>query len=133
VSLNNLQLPIFFSRKYRFTSSFFFLIFERYGFDLYLNGHAHSLTQYTIDYTGYYMTTGAGSLVNTASQSYEKTARKVNGESFVSPSSSHSYQTVWNSKTAGFSSHTFDATFTKLTTQFISYTGTVLHSFTITK
>lgn len=97
-----------------------------------MNGHAHSLTQYTIDNDGYYMTTGAGSLVNTASQSYEKTSRKVNGESFVS-SSSHSYQTVWNSKTAGFSLHTFDSMFTKLTTQFISYTGEVLHSFTITK
>ena len=103
-----------------------------YGFDLYLNGHSHTLSQYTIDNTGYYMTTGAGSLVNTVSQTHKKTERKVNGESFET-SLGHSYQTLWNSKTAGFTLHTFDSTFSKLTTQFISYTGAVLHTFTVTK
>ena len=65
----------------------------RYPVNLYMNGHAHSLTQYTIDNKGAYITTGAGSLVNTASQSFEHTAAKVQGVASLLSSSGHSYQT----------------------------------------
>jgi len=46
----------------------FTTVLEDHGFDLYLNGHAHTLTQYTVDGSGAYVTTGAGSLVNTDDQ-----------------------------------------------------------------
>ena len=37
-----------------------------HGFDLYLNGHVHTLTQYTLDGKGAYVTSGAGAMVRIA-------------------------------------------------------------------
>jgi len=35
----------------------------------------------------------------------------------------HTYQTVFNLKVAGFTTHAFNAEYTLLTTNFVSYTG----------
>jgi tartrate-resistant acid phosphatase type 5 len=109
------------------------------GFSLYLNGHAHTLTQYTIDGYGSYVTSGAGSLVNTPDQSSTAVTFKLNGESqhIEDPTdnahNSHTYQTIFNQKVAGFTTHTFNSDFTILTTAFVSYTGEVVHSFSSSK
>lgn len=117
----------------------FTTLIQNRGFSIYLNGHAHTLTQYTIDKKGAYVTSGAGSLVNTVDQSHPITAKKVNGSNIeesdrISKSStSHTYQTIYNNKVAGFTLHTFSADFSTLTTQFVTYTGSVVHSFTVNK
>eukprot|EP00467_Chlorarachnion_reptans_P008534 CAMPEP_0114527278 /NCGR_PEP_ID=MMETSP0109-20121206/23522_1 /TAXON_ID=29199 /ORGANISM="Chlorarachnion reptans, Strain CCCM449" /LENGTH=455 /DNA_ID=CAMNT_0001709215 /DNA_START=20 /DNA_END=1388 /DNA_ORIENTATION=- len=108
------------------------------GFDLYLNGHAHTLTQYTVDGSGAYVTTGAGSLVNTADQlggtpHKDRTRSKTEGVETVQSPLGHSYKTVWNQKVAGFTFHSFNSDYTELTTDFITYAGEVVHSFTVTK
>jgi hypothetical protein len=147
-----------------------------HGFDLYLNGHVHTLTQYTIDNAGAYVTSGAGAMVDTPDQtSTERMRAKKRGEDWSGPahgrgsaagsglkgssggppppppdddhkpsddnggsddggsSSSHSYQSVWNEKVAGFTLHTFSDDLSTLTTDFIDYSGEVLHSFTVEK
>jgi hypothetical protein len=45
----------------------------------------------------------------------------------------HTYETVWNSKTAGFTRHQFNEDASTLTTEFVSYEGNVIHSFTVKK
>ena len=47
--------------------------------------------------------------------------------------SSHSYQTVFNQKVAGFTLHTFSTDFSYLVTDFIAYTGEIVHSFNVQK
>lgn len=130
-------------------------VLQARGFSLYLNGHAHTMTQYLIDNSGAYITTGAGAMVNTVDQSHPITSIKVqggdvsledwkqfrqsklaaiNGKSATAPNYlGHSYTTLFNSKTAGFTTHTFSEDFTTLTTNFVSYTGTILRSFTVNK
>ncbi|RYH23706.1 hypothetical protein EON65_17560 [archaeon] len=125
-------------------------LIQNHGFSLYLNGHAHTLTQYTIDGTGAYITTGAGSLVNTASQSHLITSLKVSGKDVgkevyerhrnslnasldLKAAYTHTYQTVFNQKVAGFTSHTFSDDFSTLTTNFVAYTGDIIHTFTVNK
>ena len=131
------------------------------GFSIYLNGHAHTLTQYMIDGKGAYVTSGAGSLVDTPDQMNEITRKKVLGEKEITVDGSigllthsdadtntdtdkerklgdskynnHTYQTVFNLKVAGFTSHTFNSDFTQLTTNFISYDGENIHSFAVYK
>ena len=41
---------------------------QNHGFDLYLNGHAHTMSQYTIDGAGAYVTSGAGAMVATSQE-----------------------------------------------------------------
>ena len=108
---------------------------ENHGFSIYFNGHVHALQQYTLDYKGAYVTTGAGSLVNTVDQTSPITSAKVNGEDLnnVGATASHSYQTVFSSKTAGFNLNTFSADFSSLQVQYISYTGQVIHTFNVYK
>lgn len=119
---------------------------QKRGFSIYLNGHAHTLTQYTIDGGGAYVTSGAGSLVDTPDQQHEHIAAKVRGESepvldgrstladtdnsaMGARRNNHTYQTVFNMKVAGFTTHTFNADASVLTTAFVSYTGEEVHSF----
>ncbi|GAB5367208.1 hypothetical protein AAMO2058_001210000 [Amorphochlora amoebiformis] len=113
-------------------------VIQSAGFDLYLNGHAHTLSQYTIDHKGYYVTSGAGSLVNTGDQKGGTFARnltlnKVLGKASFPTHGGHSYQKVWNKKVAGFTSHSFNLDLTTLTTDFIDYKGDKIHSFTVSK
>ena len=113
------------------------------GFDLYINGHAHTLSQYTVDSAGAYITTGAGSLVSVHSSDVEEeelpttpaklhTYLKTLGHPRLKYGG-HTYETVWNSKVAGFTRHQFNKDASTLTTDFVSYEGTVVHSFTIKK
>lgn len=112
------------------------------GFSIYLNGHAHTLTQYTINNAGAWVTSGAGSMVDTVDQTGVSTSMKVQGmditgediERFpIELQESYTYQTVYNTKTAGFTLHTFSADFSYLTTDFVSYNGATLHSFNVYK
>mmetsp|Transcript_83243 Transcript_83243/g.258459 ORF Transcript_83243/g.258459 Transcript_83243/m.258459 type:complete len:346 (+) Transcript_83243:129-1166(+) len=101
------------------------------GFDLYLNGHVHILQQYTVDGGGAYVTSGAGAMVRTADQQTDP--RCAAAEASGQAAGGHSYQSVWSQKVAGFTLHTFDADFATLRTDFVSYTGEVLHSLTVSK
>lgn len=113
------------------------------GFDIYLNGHAHTLTQYTVDGGGSYVTSGAGSLVNVASHDHDldstpgkrRTGLKVlhTAGDTLEPYLGHNYATVFNQKVAGFTVHTFSSDFKTLTTDYIAYTGETIHTFTTTK
>lgn len=117
---------------------------QEHGFSIYFNGHSHVLNRYTIDNTGIYITSGAGSLVDTPDQSHPLTAAKVRGENIPaddvkrsSKSSNkgvgHSYQTVFTEKVAGFTQHIFNDDFTIMTTNIISYTGDIIHTFNSNK
>jgi len=133
--------------------------FQKRGFSLYLNGHVHTLSQYTVDNRGAYITTGAGSLAKTIDQTFKLTAMKAQGldidemdiedevpiedkevrEDWVRYSKrytagkKHTYQTIWNQANAGFTLHTFNSDFTTLRTDFISTANTILHSFTVSR
>jgi hypothetical protein len=111
-------------------------IIQAHGFSIYLNGHSHALTHYSIDGKSNFVTSGAGSLVNTADQAHPVTSRKVRGENITLAERAnvkHSYSTIFNQKVAGFTSHTFNSAFTQLTTNFVSNTGQVVHSFVVDK
>lgn len=110
---------------------------QQRGIDLYLNGHAHTLTHYTIDGGGYYVTTGAGAMVPTEDQTTHtpgknRTHSKVLGLDLPAYNG-HSYKVVWNGRVAGFTRHTFNSDFSQLTTDYITYKGDIVHSFNQTK
>jgi len=111
---------------------------QDHGFDLYLNGHAHTLTHYAVDGNDAYVTTGAGAMVDTESQSSaitpgkNRTSRKVQGLQ-LDPYQDHQYTQVWNNKIAGFTTHTFSSDYSSLTTDFYDYNGNNIHTFTVTK
>lgn len=112
----------------------FATVMQNHGFDLYLNGHVHTLTQYTLDGKGAYVTTGAGSMVKTPDQDQGSVPAKLMGEDLdAARGGGHSYQTQFNTKTAGFTLHTFSDDLRSLTTDFYDYTGKALHSFTVDK
>ena len=71
---------------YDFTSAM-----QDHGFDLYLNGHVHTLTQYTIDGGGSYVTSGAGAMVATPDQHKGTIPLRLNGGS-VTSAGNHTYQ-----------------------------------------
>jgi tartrate-resistant acid phosphatase type 5 len=122
------------------------------GFSIYLNGHVHTMSQYTLDGWGAYVTTGAGSLVNTPDQSMAVTDKKANahkGDVVVAAEldgtttsyrkvdkksrqlkGNHAYATVFNQKIAGFTAHYFSDDYTQLTTKYYGYDGSVVHQFT---
>ena len=41
---------------------------QAHGFDLYLNGHVHTLTQYSVDGNPAFVTSGAGAMIKTQDQ-----------------------------------------------------------------
>ena len=45
----------------------------------------------------------------------------------------HTYHGVWEDKVAGFTTHTFSADLSELTTNFVDYTGSTIHSVTTTR
>ena len=128
---------------------------QDHGFSIYLNGHAHTLTFYQLDGKGAYVTSGAGSLVDTPDQAQGITAKKVRGDPTVTGvfddldvdgadggemqatkrqlqagKKRHDYTTVWNEKIAGFTTHEFSTDFTSMVTRFIAYNGEELYKFT---
>lgn len=120
----------------------FTTLLQQRGFSIYLNGHAHTLTLYSIDNANAYVTTGAGAMVDTMDQEVAITKAKTSGlqvtsemrkASGMTVESSHTYQPLWNGKVAGFTLHSFNTDYTQLTTQFIKYDGTVLKTFVVNK
>lgn len=139
------------------------------GFSIYFNGHTHTLTQYTINGKGAYVTSGAGSMVDSPDQHSAASLSKLSEEKDVvdaepadqhwttrmlyswypyryggysrgsgsgggsGTSSTAKVARVWNQKIAGFTLSTFGADFQSLTTQFISSSGQVMHTFVSTK
>ena len=134
---------------YDFTS-----LLQSYGFSIYLNGHAHTLSFYQLDGGGAYVTSGAGSLVDTPDQEKSATKDKVKGAAEIvsdgaahaiesegsgniehrkgmgREETSHTYTTIFNQAVAGFTTHVFNSEFDALETKYIAYTGDVLYSFT---
>lgn len=117
---------------------------QKHGFSIYINGHTHLLNQYTLDNAGAYVTTGAGAMVNTPDQQQGVTRAKRMGLSNeqierakvvegAGVGATHTYQTVYTNTIAGFTSHTFNSDYTRLTTDYISYAGDVVHTFTVNK
>jgi len=133
-----------------------------HGFDLYLNGHAHTLTHYMIDGSAKYVTSGAGALVMTYDQlggspAKDRTMRKAtggdmdgNGNLSVAELAGlqemasvpygrgarnvgHTYKAVYNNKVSGFTLHTFSDDFKTLKTELIGTDGKSMYSFTTTK
>lgn len=108
------------------------------GFDLYLNGHVHTLNQYTVDGKGAYVTSGAGSLVVSRDQlpgtPHQCRTHNVSIGLDIGPSGhGHSHKAVFTAHTSGFTLHTFSSDFSSLTTDFIDASGSKLHSFTVKK
>jgi hypothetical protein len=117
---------------------------QQRGVDLYLNGHSHTLSQYTIDGSGAYVTSGAGSLVNTLGETVildheggtpakDSTLLRSMGQPVPPSMLGHQYRTVFNQKVAGFTTHTFSSDFSQLTTNYVDAEGNMIHSFTVTR
>eukprot|EP00331_Platyophrya_macrostoma_P031292 CAMPEP_0176444976 /NCGR_PEP_ID=MMETSP0127-20121128/23403_1 /TAXON_ID=938130 /ORGANISM="Platyophrya macrostoma, Strain WH" /LENGTH=453 /DNA_ID=CAMNT_0017830627 /DNA_START=95 /DNA_END=1456 /DNA_ORIENTATION=+ len=122
------------------------------GFDLYINGHVHLLTHYTMDNAGTYITTGAGCMVRvpgttSASSGSTSSTDGVTSKKLAEvpplkwspsscPSSStngHSCQVVFEKVIAGYTTHKFNDDFTQLSTYFYDYDGNLLHTAVTTK
>eukprot|EP00747_Dinoflagellata_sp_TGD_P193379 gnl/TRDRNA2_/TRDRNA2_59459_c0_seq1.p1 gnl/TRDRNA2_/TRDRNA2_59459_c0~~gnl/TRDRNA2_/TRDRNA2_59459_c0_seq1.p1 ORF type:complete len:434 (-),score=71.37 gnl/TRDRNA2_/TRDRNA2_59459_c0_seq1:172-1473(-) len=95
---------------------------QDHGFDLYLNGHVHTLAQYTVNGKSNFVTSGAGCMVRTKDQDHEDEVKGLKGNN------------IFDKKVAGYTLHTFDADFKTLRTDFIDATdGSTIHTFTVTK
>ncbi len=108
-------------------------LLQQRGFSLYLNGHTHLMNQYTLDGAGAYVTTGAGSMVNTADQQHPKTLLKTQGKAVPTATYGHSYQSICTNVVAGFTAHSFNSDFTELTTTFYNNLGGIVNQFTSDK
>jgi tartrate-resistant acid phosphatase type 5 len=87
---------------------------------LYINGHVHSLQQYSVDGQEKYITTGAASMVMPRSLS-------INHDILIR----NNVKLLFNKLDTGYTSHTIiDNT---LTTNFWSITGNIIHSFQVKK
>merc|ERR1712232_1277813 len=111
---------------------------QSHGFDLYLNGHVHTLNQYTVDGKGAYVTSGAGSLVISRDQlpgtpHQCRTHNMSLGLDISASDTGHDHKSVFTARTSGFTLHTFSSDFSSLTTDFIDTSGSKLHSFTVKK
>ncbi len=112
------------------------------GFHLYLNGHVHTLNQYSLDGGrggGIYVTSGAGAMLQTHDQESDAAAAKAAGRSFSSvpppgvDGTRHEYETVWNQPVAGFTLHEFSDDYQSITTEFVSYQGETLRTVIVRK
>jgi 3',5'-cyclic AMP phosphodiesterase CpdA len=111
---------------------------QSHGFDLYLNGHVHTLNQYTVDGSGAYVTSGAGSLVISRDQlpgtPHQCRTHNMSLGLDVGPvDNGHQHESVFTAHTSGFTLHTFSSDFSSLTTIFMDASGNKLHSFTVKK
>jgi hypothetical protein len=106
---------------------------QQAGFDLYINGHVHLLTHYKVDNKGTYITTGAACMVRVPSAAAEKKVEmpevRLRTSSCPSTSSNgHSCEVVWEQTIAGYTTHSFNADFTQLSTFIYDYDGHLLHT-----
>merc|ERR1712093_833679 len=98
-----------------------------------------------VDNKGAYVTSGAGALVMSYDQlggtlAKDRTFDKVNEQNLHSLANvkfganttagqlGHSYQRIFTAKKSGFTLHTFNEDYSKLTTKFMDTDGSVLHS-----
>jgi hypothetical protein len=105
---------------------------QAHGFAIYYNGHVHTLAAGQIDDKNVYITSGAGSMVQTADQSHESVHERLMSSAgqTVSSSYGHTSQTLFNEVVAGFAQSTFSSDFTTLQTTLISTSGK--HVYTVT-
>lgn len=89
---------------------------------LYINGHAHNLEHYAIDGNPKYMTTGAGGMVI---GHIDLDGTQPSG---TQPSRFHS---MWLKTVTGFTSHTFEANYSTVATEFWDTKQNVLYNFTV--
>ena len=128
-------------------------VLQSAGMDFYINGHVHMLSQYQIDGAGSFVTSGAGCMVrvaqdvNNLKNAAEKEAAlrrarmdtrrdlraKLGRSSCVNTQSGHSCTPVWEQVVAGYTTHTFSADFSTLTTTYFDAYGNNLHSFDTSK
>ena len=108
--------------------------FQNANFNLYLNGHVHLLAHYQIDNMGTYITSGAGCMVRVP-ESDKKTLSpgtvvppKLRASSCRDNPKFHSCEIIWQKTIAGYTTHTFNANFSALTTYIYDYAGKLLHT-----
>lgn len=109
---------------------------QEHGFSMYYNGHTHTLNAYQVDDKNVYITSGAGSMVDTADQhsgSVLERLHSVAGNSRASKSVGHTYQTLFNQVVAGFAHSTFSSDFTTLETSLVNFEGKAVYSVTVNK
>eukprot|EP01064_Diplonema_japonicum_P029702 TRINITY_DN4869_c0_g1_i2.p2 TRINITY_DN4869_c0_g1~~TRINITY_DN4869_c0_g1_i2.p2 ORF type:complete len:120 (+),score=26.57 TRINITY_DN4869_c0_g1_i2:146-505(+) len=73
---------------------------------------------YTVDGKGDYITTGAGTMVAIPAKKGEEEEVVEEGVDAGEPLA-HTHEYTWYQKVAGFTTHSFDSTFTTLTTKFV--------------
>lgn len=113
---------------------------QQNGFDLYLNGHAHTMTHYSLDGNEAFVTSGNGAMVLTNDQlpttpGRERTYNKTVGLP-LKPFQGHQYEQIFNMKQTGYTTHTFSKDYKNLTTNFISIDSTgshIVHTFSVQK
>mmetsp|Transcript_4145 Transcript_4145/g.10484 ORF Transcript_4145/g.10484 Transcript_4145/m.10484 type:complete len:443 (+) Transcript_4145:18-1346(+) len=112
------------------------------GFALYVNGHAHTLTQYAINTQSNYITTGAGAMVISFEKNprdpfthpaANRTYRKEEGLPLDRNVHEQGYTVVWNSRVSGFTAHTLSDDNTQLSTNYYDTHGQIIHTFVVDK
>lgn len=115
----------------------FTTIMQQRGFDLYLNGHAHTMTHYSVDGNSAFVTSGNGAMVLSTDQlpttaGKERTYNKTAGLN-LREYGGHQYEQIFNMKATGFTTHTFSEDYQSLTTNFMTVDGQVQHSFKVVR
>ena len=72
-------------------------------------------------------------MIDTQDQHTDVARAKLAGHFNSSDAGASTVSTVWNQKVAGFTLHTFSEDYTSLTTEYVSYQGVTVHSFTVAK
>jgi hypothetical protein len=111
----------------------FTTLLQQAGFQLYINGHVHVLTHYTMDNAGTYVTTGAGCMVRVPSGDLKTDVLDPvkagwTPTSCTTANKDHTCQVVFEQQIAGYTSHSFSADFQTLSTYFYDYEGNLLHT-----
>ena len=111
----------------------FTTLIQQAGFQLFINGHVHLLTHYTMDNAGTYITTGAGCMVKVPTGELKTDVLDPvkagwTPTSCTHANKDHTCQVVFEQVIAGYTSHSFSADFQTLSTYFYDYSGNLLHT-----
>lgn len=105
---------------------------QQWGFDLFINGHVHLMAHYTMDNRGVYITTGAACMVRVPdaakAKGVEMPKLKWTPSSCPEETNGHTCQIVFEQTIAGYTTHSFNEDFTKLSTFIYDYDGHLLHT-----
>ncbi len=107
---------------------------------LYLNGHTHAMSVYTVNDLPC-VTSGGGCMVNLEKEEEPTTKKKStlrkyvvgNLENYHVKHITHNYTEVWNKKSAGFTTHTFSMDMKELTTTVMDGFGQKMYEFSVKK